>query len=218
MMLPLKFQRTKSTKKFFSFLGFLETSFFAFASTFIFIFALIFILGPSEAYGATQGHSGIDLKRIFFQSLNLLLMGCGIVYVAGPSLVNFFKEQKEQYLKIYHATKEKKQKALDKLHQSQTKLTQLEKDFTKELEKAKIASQEHHNKLLKEADENILQMEKDLKQNMQLEFYLAYGKLQSKLMEKVSKQSQQQIPSALNPKAQEKIEKHFITKVDTVFL
>ena len=185
---------------------------------FIALLLLFFVLGISEAYGAGQGHGGIDLRRIFFQSFNLLLIGGGIVYIVGPSLVTFFKEQKEAYLKAYHSTKEDKQKALHKLQQTQAKLSQLEKDFEKELEKAKIASQEHYNKLLKEADENIQHMEKGLKQNMQRELHLAYNQLKSKLIEEISKQSQKQIPEALNAKTQEKIEDRFIHHVDTVSL
>ena len=187
-------------------------------SLFVSVSFFVLILGLSEAHGATQSHSGINLKRILFQSLNLFFIGCGIIYVAGPSCVDFFKEQKEQYLEVYHATKREKQKSLDKLHQSQAKLAQLEKDFAKELEKAQMASQKHHNKLLKETEEDIQNMEKDLKQTIQLELYLAYRKLQNKLVEEMSKQSQKQTPEALNSKTQEKIEEHFISKVDTVSL
>ncbi|MAV90757.1 MAG: hypothetical protein CL676_05005 [Bdellovibrionaceae bacterium] len=181
--------------------------------TFIVLMPLVAFAATGESHG--EGH-GVPWKTVGIQAFNFTLLFGLLIYVLRGTVVQHFKQRKQDYQDLVSRAEKAKAEAEAQHREISNRLKELRKSSEENAQKAQSEANALRDRLLKEADELSKKLKNDAISTAQIEIEKAKMEIQHFALSQALETAENQLKKKTSEMDQSKLNSEFIDKIQAV--
>lgn len=168
------------------------------------------------AAGAEGHHDVIPWKAIGAQALNLGVLLAFLGYKLRHTVRDHFKTRQQTYKELIGKAEAAKETAESNKKAISERLARLESQADSSLKQAKADAEELKQKILKEAEQISLELEREAQRSVDFEIMRAKAQLRKELLAEALDLARENMKKTVGAKEQQRLQSEFVEKIQVV--